>query len=75
MRRVPALSGYDFLGDDAIAIDLEGGVVTGHAVHAVVKLSADGLAKTPVLASKSERYEDVGPRNGRSGLAEAAFRA
>jgi hypothetical protein len=54
-------AGYDFLGDDAIAIDLEGGVLTGHAVHAVVKLSADGLAKTPDLASKSERYEDVGP--------------
>jgi hypothetical protein len=83
-------AGLEILGDDAICLERRPGArtVTAHALHAVAKLSVDGLAAFPELAAETERYEDparderalrlgAGARSGRAvpsaSLAALAF--
>ena len=51
-------AGLRFLGDDAIAVELGDAPPIGNTVHAVAKLSVDGLARFPELAAVSERHDD-----------------
>jgi hypothetical protein len=52
-------AGLGVLGDEAICVEVaEAGVWRGHAVHAVLKLSASGLARFPEVMRRAERYDD-----------------
>jgi hypothetical protein len=50
-------AGNAFLGDDAVAVEQLDGPV-GHTLHAVCKLSVEGMAAFPALARLGERYVD-----------------
>jgi hypothetical protein len=46
--------GFEVMGDDAIALEIEEGRVLGHCLHAAVKLRRAGLPRHPDLAGKMQ---------------------
>jgi hypothetical protein len=50
--------GLQCLGDDAIAIDLDGSAARASTVHATVKVSVEQLARFPAFEAESDPIED-----------------
>ena len=57
-RSRAAPPGSQCLGDDAIAIDLDGSAPRASTVHATVKVSVDQLARFPAFEAASDPIDD-----------------